>query len=86
FTAHGIPKDQDPYYEHLYKINLNGSGLKALNPGDFNTNTSMSDSNGFFVSNYSRVNTVPKSELRNSNGNVVMELEEADLSQLMATG
>ncbi|WP_417876191.1 DPP IV N-terminal domain-containing protein [Winogradskyella sediminis] len=86
FTAHGIPKDQDPYYEHLYKINLNGSGLQALNPGDFNTSTSMADSNAYFVSNYSRVNTVPKSELRSSSGKLIMELEEADLSQLMATG
>ena len=86
FTAHGIPKDQDPYYEHMYKINLNGTGLRSLNPGDFNTRTSMADSNKYFVSNYSRVNTVPKSELRDSNGKVVMQLEEADLSQLMASG
>lgn len=86
FTAHGIPKDQDPYFEQLHKINLNGTGLKNLNPGDYNTDTNMADSNGFFVSNYSRVNTVPKSELRNSTGSVVMQLEEADLTQLMATG
>ncbi|WP_458627748.1 S9 family peptidase [Winogradskyella sp. PC D3.3] len=86
FTAHGIPKDQDPYYEHLYKINLNGSGLQALNPGDYNTSTSMADSNAYFVNNYSRVNTVPKSELRSNSGKLIMSLEEADLSQLMATG
>jgi len=86
FTAHGLPEDQDPYYEHLYRINLNGSGLKALNPGDYNTTTSLSDSNRFFVSNYSRVNTAPKSELRNSAGKLVMTLEEADLSQLFAAG
>lgn len=86
FTAHGIPKNQDPYYEHLYKINLNGSGLKSLNTGEYNTNTSMSDSNAFFVNNYSRVNTTPKSELRTSNGAVIMQLEEADLSQLIASG
>ncbi|MCC1483834.1 S9 family peptidase [Winogradskyella immobilis] len=86
FSAHGIPKDQDPYYEHMYKINLNGSGLKPLNPGNYNTQNSMADSNSFFVSNYSRVNTVPKSELRNSAGKVVMQLEEADLSRLMETG
>ncbi|WP_179317389.1 S9 family peptidase [Winogradskyella undariae] len=86
FTAHGIPEDQDPYYEHLYKINLNGTGLKALNPGDYNSSTNMADSNGYFVSNYSRVNTVPKSELRSNTGKLIMELEEADLSQLMATG
>ncbi|MCA0133346.1 S9 family peptidase [Winogradskyella alexanderae] len=86
FTAHGIPKDQDPYYEHMYRINLNGTGLGALNSGDFNTNIDMADSNKYFVSNYSRVNTVPKSELRDSNGKVVMQLEEADLSQLIASG
>ena len=86
FTAHGIVKNQDPYYEHLYKINLNGTGLQVLNPGDYNTRTDMADSNGYFVNNYSRVNTVPKSELRNSAGKLVMNLEEADLSSLMATG
>jgi dipeptidyl aminopeptidase/acylaminoacyl peptidase len=86
FTAHGIPQDEDPYFEHLYKIDLNGTGLKALNSGDFNTSTSMADSSGYFVSNYSRVNTVPKSELRDHNGKIIMALEEADLSQLIATG
>lgn len=86
FTANGIAKDQDPYYTHLYKINLNGSGLKSLNPGNFNHSANLSDSNEFFVTNYSRVNTVPKSELRNKNGRLVMKLEEADLSQLFASG
>ena len=86
FSANGVDKKIDPYYEHLYRINLNGTGLKSLNPGDYNTNTDLSDSNSYFVSNFSRVNTTPKSELRNSNGSVVMQLEEADLSQLMATG
>ncbi|NAS30001.1 prolyl oligopeptidase family serine peptidase [Flavobacteriaceae bacterium R38] len=86
FNANGVSKNQDPYYSHLYRINLNGSGLKNLNTGDYNTDISMADSGSFFVSNYSRVNTVPKSELRNSNGTVVMNLEEADLSQLFAAG
>ncbi|GAA3585063.1 S9 family peptidase [Snuella lapsa] len=87
FTANGVNKSIDPYYAHLYKINLNGSGfIKSLNNGDYNTSVSVSDSNNFFVSNYSRVNTIPKSELRDSNGQVVLNLETADLSQLMATG
>lgn len=86
FTANGVNKTIDPYYAHLYRINLNGTGLKNLNPGDFNTFVSVSDSKRYFVSNFSRVNTVPKSELRNSNGGLVMALEEADLSQLMASG
>jgi len=86
FTANGVNKGQDPYYSHLYRINLNGSGLKSINSGDFNTAVNMSDSNSYFVSNFSRVNTVPATELRNNNGTVIMKLEEADLSQLFATG
>nr|WP_262894888.1 S9 family peptidase [Snuella sedimenti] len=86
FTANGVNKDIDPYYAHLYKINLNGSGFKNLNKGDYNTSISVSDSNSFFVSNYSRVNTIPKSELRDNNGQIILNLETADLSQLMATG
>lgn len=86
FTANGIAKDQDPYYSHLYKINLDGSGLTSLNPGNFNTSVDVSDSGQYFVSNYSRVNTVPKSELRDTEGRLMMKLEEADLSQLFAAG
>ncbi|MDN3620856.1 prolyl oligopeptidase family serine peptidase [Polaribacter undariae] len=86
FSANGVNKKQDPYYAHSYKINLNGTGMKNLNPGDFTSNTSMSDSNKYFISNFSRVNTVPKSELRNASGRKVMDLETADLSQLFASG
>lgn len=86
FTANGVKKGIDPYYSHLYKINLNGSGMRSLNAGDFNTGVSVSDSKRYFVSNYSRVNTVPKSELRSADGRLIMKLEEADLSQLFATG
>jgi len=86
FTANGVSKSQDPYFAHMYKINLNGSGLRTLNPGDFTSRSSMADSNKYFVSNYSKVNTIPKSELRSSDGRLVMKLEEADLSQLFATG
>jgi dipeptidyl aminopeptidase/acylaminoacyl peptidase len=86
FTANGVNKTIDPYYAHLYSVNLDGSGFRQLNPGDYNTSVNLSDSKRFFVSNYSRVNTVPKSELRNSSGNLVLSLEEADLSQLMASG
>jgi len=86
FTANGVNKNQDPYFAHTYKTNLNGSGMRTLNPGDFTSRTSMADSNKYFVSNYSKVNTIPKSELRSTDGRLVMKLEEADLSQLFASG
>jgi len=86
FTANGREAKEDPYYLHLYRINFDGSGLKLLNPGDFDHAISMSDDTRFFVNNFSRVNTVPKSTLMDNNGRVVMNLETADLSLLMATG
>ncbi|MFT5761436.1 MAG: dipeptidyl-peptidase-4 [Polaribacter sp.] len=86
FTANGVNKTQDPYFEHMYKINLDGSRMRTLNAGDFTSRSSMADSNKYFISNFSRVNKVPKSELRSSDGRLVMKLEEADLSQLFATG
>ena len=86
FTAQGVTKGQDPYFTHMHSINLNGTGLQNLNPGDFTSSVNMADSNRYFVSNYSTVDTTPKSELRSSTGAVIMELETADLSQLMASG
>ena len=86
FTAHGINKQIDPYYEHTYKISLNGGTPRLLNKGNFNTMTYPSDNHRYFVSNFSRVDTTPESHLINSDGNVVMKLETADLTALFETG
>ncbi|MBE9601423.1 DPP IV N-terminal domain-containing protein [Pedobacter sp. MC2016-24] len=86
FTANGREGKEDPYYLHLYRVNFDGSGMKLLNPGDFDHGISMNDEAKYFVDNFSRVNTVPKSVLMDNNGRVVMNLETADLSLLMATG
>jgi len=86
FTANGRELKEDPYYLHLYRINFDGSGLKLLNPGDFDHAVSMDDQNKYFVNNFSRVNTAPKSTLMDNTGKVLMNLETTDLSLLMATG
>ena len=86
FSGNGRETKEDPYYQHLYKINFDGTGLKLLNPGEFEHNMSLNDNKEFFVDNYSRVNTVPKSSLYSSDGRKVMDLETADLSSLFASG
>ncbi|MCK3683787.1 DPP IV N-terminal domain-containing protein [Maribellus sp. YY47] len=86
FTANAHEKDENPYYEHLYKVNFDGSGLTLLNPGDFNHSAEMSDSYRYFINNFSRVNTTPVSEIRDNQGKLVMQLETADLSNLFAAG
>ncbi len=86
FTANGREAKEDPYYMHLYRINFDGSGIKLLNPGDFDHAVNMNDENKYFINNFSRVNTVPKSVLMDNTGKKIMDLETADLSLLMATG
>ena len=86
FTANGKEADEDPYYLHLYKAGLDGSGTKLLNAGDFDHAVSLDESKRFFVDNHSRVNTIPVSVLYDANGKKIMDLEKADLASLLQAG
>ncbi|BFG69819.1 DPP IV N-terminal domain-containing protein [Sediminibacterium sp. KACHI17] len=86
FSANGKEAGEDPYYLHAYRVNFDGTGLKLLNAGDFDHAMRMNDGNSFFIDNYSRVNTVPKSVLYNAEGKKIMDLETADFSSLFASG
>lgn len=86
FTANGREKGEDPYYEHLYSVSLDGGAVTLLNKGDFNHEININDAASYFVSNFSRVNTVPASVLYDRNGAKIMDLETADLGQLFAAG
>jgi dipeptidyl aminopeptidase/acylaminoacyl peptidase len=86
FSANGKEKNEDPYYLHLYRVNFDGTDLRLLNPGDFDNNMNMNDDQQFFVNNFSRVNTIPKSVLYNNEGKKIMDLETADLTSLIAAG
>ncbi|HEX7089685.1 MAG TPA: DPP IV N-terminal domain-containing protein [Longimicrobiales bacterium] len=86
FVAAGREPGEDPYYQHLYRVNLDGSGLQLLNPGSYDHRVSLSESNRYFVDNFSRVNTVPAAVLRDHAGREVLELEAADFSQLEQAG
>ena len=86
FLANGKEKDENPYYEHLYKVNVNGSGLTRLTKGDYFHQISLSDDAQFAVDNFSRVNTVPCADLIDRNGNKVMTIQESDFSNLNAAG
>jgi dipeptidyl-peptidase-4 len=86
FTASGRESNEDPYYLHLYRVNFDGSGLRLLNPGESEHASVMNDGKEYFVDNYSRVNTVPRSTLFNTEGRKIMDLETTDLSSLFASG
>ena len=86
FMANGKEAGEDPYYNHLYSCNLDGSGLKLLNMDDFYHQIDLNDNNSFFVDNASRVNSVPQSALYTTQGIKIMDLEKADLTNLFAAG
>ncbi|HUG39385.1 MAG TPA: DPP IV N-terminal domain-containing protein [Longimicrobiales bacterium] len=86
FEASGREGGEDPYYTHLYRVGADGSGLRLLNPGNYDHRVSVGPSTRFFVDNYSRVNTVPAATLRNAAGGEVAPLETADFDRLMAAG
>ena len=86
FQANGREEGEDPYYWHLYRVNLDGSGLALLNPGDFDHRASMGESNRFFVDNYSRVDTRPAAAVYSATGRRVLALEDADFSKLNEAG
>ena len=86
FLANGKEKGENPYYEHLYKANFDGTGLKNISSGDFFHMVQMDDEAQFFVNNYSRVNTVPATALMDNSGRKIMDLETSDFSNMFAAG
>jgi dipeptidyl aminopeptidase/acylaminoacyl peptidase len=86
FMANAREAGEDPYYQHLYQVSLEGTGLQVVDPGDFDHRTVMGESNRFFVDSYSRVNSVPASALYDVSGRRIMDLEVADFSALTEAG
>lgn len=87
FTASGREPNEDPYQQHLYRINLDGTNLRLLTPENANHTISMSEAGGYFVDTYSRPNQAGISVLRrSSDGTLVKQLEKTDAEDLLRTG
>ena len=86
FTANGREAGEDPYYTHLYRVGLDGSGLKLLTPGNFSHAVNAADDGKYFADTYSRVDTAPKSALLDGQGAQIAELETTDVAQLLGAG
>ncbi len=86
FTANGREHGEDPYYTHLYRVGLDGNGLQLLSPGNFSGAFNGPDSGKYFTDTFSRIDTAPKSVLVDAQGAQVLELETADISQLLEAG
>jgi dipeptidyl aminopeptidase/acylaminoacyl peptidase len=85
-NAVGREKGENPYYSHLYKVNLDGTGIKLLNPGNASHTVAGVDSMKYFVDNATRIDGVPGSNLYDTLGNLIMPLETPDLKPLTEAG
>jgi dipeptidyl aminopeptidase/acylaminoacyl peptidase len=87
FSASGVYPDQDPYFIHYGRTNFDGSGLVWLTAGNGTHRVQFSDDRKFLIDTYSRVDCPPINELRRaSDGQLVCQLETADITQLTASG
>jgi dipeptidyl aminopeptidase/acylaminoacyl peptidase len=86
FEAFGREPGVHPYYNMKYKASIDRGGMTLLTKDNADHSFSMSKSNRYFVDTYSRVDMEPVAVLRDNNGNIILNLEKADLSQLYQTG
>src|SRR5204863_8655116 len=86
FSGQGIEKGRDPYYRFLYRIGFDGRGQTLLTPEDADHQVSMAPDGASFIDSYSTPVTPPVTVLRDRNGRVVVPLDRADISRLVAAG
>lgn len=86
FLAGGVRADEDPYHEHLCRINFDGSGFQRLTEGDGHHRIEWSPDRTLFLDTWSRADHPPVHELRRADGTLVLELERGDLAPLLERG
>ncbi len=87
FHASGVYPDQDPYLIHYGRVNFDGSGLVFLTAGNGTHSIRYSPDRRYLIDTYSRVDRAPVNELRRVlDGKLVCALEEADITELKASG
>jgi len=85
FTGAGREQG-DPYFQYLYSIKADGSGLTLHTPDSATHNISMSPSGTYFVDSYSTPVDPPVTILKDIDEDSFMELEKTDISDLLAQG
>jgi dipeptidyl-peptidase-4 len=84
--ALGRTAGEDPYFRHYYSIGLDGRGWRALTPEIGDHTIQLSPSGKYFIDSYSQPDVAPTVVLRDAGGRIVMPIEKADISRLVATG
>ncbi len=93
FSAGGMTAGKDPYLQHYYRINLDGTGLTPLTSVDANHTVEFSSDMTMYVDHYSRPDMAPVLELHVLNSRTpspqdpkTSEIERGDISALVTAG
>lgn len=86
FYAVGVDAEQDPYHEQYCRVDLDGTNFKRLTQGDGMHTIYWSPTNEFFIDQYSRIDLPPIHELRSADGELICEIERAEIVASGTTG
>jgi dipeptidyl aminopeptidase/acylaminoacyl peptidase len=86
FEATGKEPGHDPYYQHYYRVNFDGTGQQLLTPENANHTITPSPDGSTFVDAFSTVETPQVAVLRDNSGKQLVELTREDANALMAAG
>ena len=79
FYAVGVHENQDPYHEHLCRVNFDGSDLKVLTRGDGTHRVQFERDDNYLIDTFSRVDLAPITELLDAEtGTFIAELSRQD--------
>jgi dipeptidyl aminopeptidase/acylaminoacyl peptidase len=86
FSAGGMNAGKDPYFQHYYRINLDGTGLTPLTSVDANHTVEFSSDMTMYVDHYSRVDLASVAELHRADGSLIATIEKGDTTALVKAG
>ncbi len=86
FTGSGREPGRDPYFHYLYRVDFDGNNLELLTTEDADHKVTFSRKGDVFVDTYSRIDQPPTSVLRTSDGRLIAQLEQADITRLLEKG
>jgi len=86
FLGVGKEKGRDPYFSHYYSINFDGSGMKLLTPENADHAVTPSPDGRYFVDVASTAIQPQTTVVRDTNGELAMNVARQDIAKLMLTG
>ncbi|HMG86005.1 MAG TPA: DPP IV N-terminal domain-containing protein [Terracidiphilus sp.] len=86
FVGVGREKDRDPYFQHFYRVNFDGTGLKLLTPENADHRIKVSHDGRYFTDTYSTPTQPQVTVVRDDEGKTVMDVAKQDIAPLLASG